>query len=37
VPEVSAFEVVMATEKLKKDTNHQVLIKSQQKLLKQEA
>jgi len=36
VPELSAFEVEMAFDKVKKDTNHQVLIKAQQNLLKQE-
>ena len=30
VPKPSAFEVELAIEKLKKITNHQVLIKSQQ-------
>jgi hypothetical protein len=36
VPEPSAFEVDMAIEKLKKDTNHRILIKFQQNCLKQE-
>jgi hypothetical protein len=36
VPEPSAFEVEMAFDKVKKDTNQQVLIKSQQNLLQQE-
>jgi hypothetical protein len=30
VPEPSVFDVEMAVGKLKKDTNHQVLIKNQQ-------
>jgi hypothetical protein len=35
VPELSAFEVEMAIEKLIRQINHQVLIKSQQNRLKQ--
>jgi hypothetical protein len=36
VPEPSVFEFEMAFDKVKKDTNQQVLIKSQQNLLQQE-
>ena len=37
VPEQSAFEFEMAIEKIRKDTNHYVLIKYQQNGLRQEA